>query len=292
MKYLLTIVKDGPYEGLDDLMNSLTAEGMAALLLKPDTDSRQAEDVFGTGYEKDAFILTDCDEGVVFACGHDVGYAFLDIGRVRDEEGFIGFDRFPYGPVCIIEGFAEVDHDFLIRLYERFLHIPWTILSTERLTLREMTVDDVDRMYEVYEDPSITEFTEPLYEDRQEEREYTKAYIRNQYEFFGYGLWVVIDNSSGRIIGRAGITNRDGYDEAEIGYVIMKSEQNRGYATEALRAIIRYASTNLGMKGLNCFIEPGNEVSVRLCTRLGFEHIEDVSLNGIMLCRYHKDLRE
>ena len=52
------------------------------------------------------------------------------------------------------------------------------ILKTDRLTLREIRVEDVDRLYEIYEGPGITDFIEPLYEDRDEEIVYTRDYIK------------------------------------------------------------------------------------------------------------------
>jgi RimJ/RimL family protein N-acetyltransferase len=176
-----------------------------------------------------------------------------------------------------------------------------------------MTVGDVPRLYEIYSEPSITMYTEPLFEDINEETEYTRAYIKNQYGFFGFGLWIIEEKplpgtekelsvnaaeekdgdnerSGGRVVGRAGISLREGYDEAELGYVIEKDRQNRGYATEACEAIVGYAANVLGMSGLNCFVRPENTASVRLCARLGFEYLEEAYINGRRFDRYHLDL--
>ncbi len=164
------------------------------------------------------------------------------------------------------------------------------ILKTDRLTLREIRVEDVDRLYEIYEGPGITDFIEPLYEDRDEEIVYTRDYIKYQYGFYGYGLWIVTENDTGRIVGRAGLTNRPGYLEAELAYVIEKDRQGRGYAKEALKAIVSYARDELYLESLNCFVIPGNDISIHLCKKLGFEYLEDVDLDGIIMHRYHLDL--
>ena len=161
------------------------------------------------------------------------------------------------------------------------------VLKTDRLTLREITVEDVDRLYEIYAGPGITDFIEPLYEDRDEEIVYTKDYIKYQYGFYGYGLWIVEENDTGRIVGRAGLTNRAGYLEAELAYVIEKERQGRGYATEALRAILIYARDELYLESLNCFVIPGNEISVHLCKKLGFEYLGDEDVGGTVMHRYH-----
>ncbi len=162
-----------------------------------------------------------------------------------------------------------------------------TVLKTDRLTLREIRVEDVDRLYEIYAGPGITDFIEPLYEDRDEEIVYTRDYIKYQYGFYGYGLWIVVENDTGRIVGRAGLTNRAGYLEAELAYVIEKDRQGRGYAQEALSAAIDYARDELYLESLNCFIVPGNDISLHICKKLGFTFMEDVVIDGVMMHRYH-----
>ncbi len=164
------------------------------------------------------------------------------------------------------------------------------VLTTDRLILREIRVDDIDRLYEIYEGPGITDFIEPLYEDRDEEIVYTKDYIKYQYGFYGYGLWIVVEKDTGRIVGRAGITNRAGYIDAELAYVIEKDRQGRGYAKEALRAILEYAGDELCLWNLNCFVIPENAVSIHLCEKLGFEYLEDVMIGKDKMRRYHISL--
>ena len=109
----------------------------------------------------------------------------------------------------LVEGFDEVDFFFLERIYQRKHGIPWTVIETDRCFLREMTMEDLDELYRLYEDPEITRYMEGLYEDRKKEEEYTRAYINNMYRFYGYGMWLVIQKETGKIIGRAGLNNID-----------------------------------------------------------------------------------
>ena len=91
-------------------------------------------------------------------------------------------------------------------------------------------------------------------------------------------------------MGRAGITNRAGYIDAELAYVIEKDRQGRGYAQEALRAILEYAEDELYLETLNCFVIPGNDISIHLCEKLGFEYLEDVMIDKDKMRRYHISL--
>ena len=295
MKILYLILEDYNYTGLKEFLVDVRLAGIEVVpYAVVDGKMDEISDIPGS------YMITDCIQGVRLAREAGMGYvfyerdaAFYDTG-LRTENGECISDSLNDAE-CIIQGFEETDADFIIKMYQRHHGLPWTILTTDRLRLREMTVSDVDRLYEIYSEPSITMYTEPLYEDRDEEIEYTRAYIRNQYEFFGFGLWIVEEKLNPnninryRIIGRAGITRREGYDEAELGYIIEKDRQNRGYAAEACRAIIRYAKEKLDMSGLNCFVQPGNAASIRLCDRLGFEYMEEVCINGILFGRYHLD---
>ncbi len=185
------------------------------------------------------------------------------------------------GVDMVLEGLNDIDYTFIENVYKRHYKIPITIAETNRLIIREITIDDLDQLYQIYSNDEITEYMEGLYENRAEEEEFTKAYIENMYGFYGYGLWVLIEKETGKLIGRAGLSNREINDEisVEIGYVIGKEYQRRGYAYEACKKIIEYAKDWLEIPGLNCFIQKGNEASVKLAQKLGFEKIDEVSID-------------
>lgn len=56
----------------------------------------------------------------------------------------------------IVEGFEEVDALFLERVYEREHHLPWEIARTDRWILREFTMDDMDGLVELYDQPGVS----------------------------------------------------------------------------------------------------------------------------------------
>ena len=167
------------------------------------------------------------------------------------------------------EELTDLTPDYLERVYRRYRGIPWDILTTPRLLLRETTVEDVDSFLSIYSDPAITRYTEALY-PREEEIAYTRDYIRNMYEFYGFGIWTVIERSTGVIIGRAGLTMREGYEDPELGYVIGTPWQNLGYAAEALRAILTYAKEELCLDTIRALVKPDNKKSRHLLEKLGF----------------------
>lgn len=188
-------------------------------------------------------------------------------------------DDEPVSADMIVQGFEEIGVQFLDRVLKRRNRLPWTILYTERTCVKEIALSDLDELYELYDGDGITDYTEPLFERCQEE-EYTQSYISYMYHYYGYGMWVVRDRKTGKLIGRAGIEHHEGCEGTqgecckevlmELGYVIGKEYQNQGYASEVCQAIIEYAQDELKMDQLHCFIHHDNTASIRVAEKLGF----------------------
>ena len=160
--------------------------------------------------------------------------------------------------------------DYITKIHQRLNGIPWDILKTEHLAVRETTIEDVPRFYEIYSDPAVTKYMEDLFPDPAEEIEYTRNYIEKIYGFYGYGIWTVTDKTGNTVIGRAGITDREGYDTPELGFLIDKAYRQKGYACEVCSAILDYAKEELGFSQIRALVKPDNSVSIHLLEKLGF----------------------
>lgn len=179
-----------------------------------------------------------------------------------------------------VEGMEEVDFTYLKRVYDRYMGNPWTITETKRCIIREMTEEDLEELYEIYAEPSITQFTEGLYEDYEEELEYTRSYIKNAYVFWGYGTWIIIKKDTGKIIGRAGFNTRDGFEYPELGFIIAKPYQNKGYAYEVCRKLLQIGKEDYEFSAVQALVKKENIASMKLCQKLGFERKKQVNLKG------------
>ena len=151
-------------------------------------------------------------------------------------------------------------------------------------------MEDVDAFYRIYKEPSITFYMEDLFKEPEEEREYTREYIKKIYGFYGYGLWSIVGKESKTIIGRAGISWREGFDIPELGFVIAVPYQHKGYAYEVCHAILEYGKVELRFEEVQALIKKGNEASVRLCTKLGFVRRDSVEDKGKAYERYVVEL--
>lgn len=192
------------------------------------------------------------------------------------------------------EDLTDLPAEYFDRVFCRQRQIPWDILTTERCLVRETVPEDVDDFYRIYREPSITKYMENLYPDRQQELAYIRDYIRNVYEFYGFGVWTVCLKEGEQVIGRAGLSYREGFEEPELGFVIGVPWQRQGIAREVCRAILRYGFEELELEAVIAFAEPGNTVSDRLLKSLGFQPAGEETLLGkrhiLYRLKYRQDL--
>lgn len=187
-----------------------------------------------------------------------------------------GFEGIKY----ILEAPEGTPAEYFERVFRRYAGLPWSILETEHCYVRESCEEDVEAFYRIYKEPEVTRYTEGLYEHAVSERAYIREYIEKVYAYFEFGIWTVVLKESGEIIGRAGLSVREGFEVPELGYVFGVPWQGKGLAKEVCEGILKYAEEELEMTRLQVLIQPGNEASVKLAQRLGFKQVEETEVEG------------
>lgn len=89
----------------------------------------------------------------------------------------------------------------------------------------------------------------------------------------GFGMFSVIEASSGRWIGRVGPWSPEGWPGTEVGWTLTRDATGAGYAREASIATIDWAFDELGWSDVIHTIDPGNQASIALARRLGSRHL-------------------
>jgi len=141
--------------------------------------------------------------------------------------------------------------------------------ATPRLLLRQMRDDDLDDIAALLGDPVVM-----AHYPRPRTRQEAQAWIdrtSGSYREHGFGLWVLVERSTGRFVGDCGLTVQhiDGVDELEIGYHVCSDRQSEGFATEAALATRDFAREALGASRLIAIIAPGNVASRRVASKIG-----------------------
>lgn len=166
---------------------------------------------------------------------------------------------------CIIDEDTVITKDFLLKMCQRHNGLPWTIAETKRLIIRELAVADIERLH--------PELFIRMGEDGKREKlsgavARTLSYIEKIYSLYGFGIWAIVDKSSGEIIGKAGLDVKNENDFPELGYHIIEERRREGLATEALRAVLEYAKKELNIDKICCNIENDNAASIKLSQKL------------------------
>lgn len=233
--------------------------------------------------------------------------SFETEGRSFDGIAFLGYHL------------TEMEPDYLDRIFRRQKGLPWEILETERCLVRETVPSDAKAFYEIYAEPLVTQFMEDLPKDEAMFDAWLSEYAKHVYGFLGYGIWTVclkateVDaaqdvsvtedkgvaedsekpwdkKGSEVVIGRAGLTVREGFENPELGFVIGKKWQGRGYAKEVCSAILNYAG-DLGIERILAFAEMENEASKRLLRKLGFAKMDELILDGRRCIQFLADIK-
>lgn len=137
-------------------------------------------------------------------------------------------------------------------------------LYTERLFLRTITEADVAvvRAFgkdEFATDEDVLDWIRWLKEKNEEDRLITNFYI-----------WL---KDTDQCIGRVYIHSKPELNrEVEIGYGIYEEYRNKGYVTEAAKAVVRYAFEKAGQNLLVAIVKPENIASRRVIEKLGFSN--------------------
>lgn len=131
-------------------------------------------------------------------------------------------------------------------------------LQTTRLTLIPCT-ETIISTYQYAEGPQIQMHIEELRKDS---------------SLLGWGPWLIQNKEDGAVIGDLGFKGKpNSAGEVEIGYGLTPSYQNKGFATEAVREIIRWAFEHNEVEKVTAECLVDNLPSIRVLEKLKMTHV-------------------
>lgn len=156
-----------------------------------------------------------------------------------------------------------------------------TILETERLTLRKLSVDDAPFMLDLLNQPSFIQFIgDRGVRTLDDARDFiAKRYI-TAYERLGFGIYLTSLKEDQTPIGICGLIKRDGLDDVDIGYAFLPQYWSKGYASESVSAVLAYARDELDIHRILGITTPDNTGSTRVLEKVGLKFERMVKLPG------------
>ena len=144
-------------------------------------------------------------------------------------------------------------------------------MRTERLVLRPVRMSDVDRLTAYRNDPEVAALQDWEVPYPRERAESLVAEHSGRDDVVpGAGTQLGIERD-GELVGDVyvGLHERGGV--AEIGFTLARAHQGKGYAVEAVSAVVADLVDRLGVHRVFAQLSPLNEASMRVLERVGFE---------------------
>jgi len=168
------------------------------------------------------------------------------------------------------------------------------MLETARLRLRGHRADDFAASAAIWADSEVVRYIGGKPSTPQESWMRLLRYP-GLWAVLGYGFWAIEEKASGRVIGDIGYADfkraidppLDGMPE--LGWVLARDAQGKGYAREALTAVLAWGKAHFGVHRAACIIEPDNTASIRLATGASFRFLHEVAFGDVSVRVYVRD---
>jgi ribosomal-protein-alanine N-acetyltransferase len=150
---------------------------------------------------------------------------------------------------------------------------PFPILTTERLTLRQLVITDEQEIFTLRSDSEINKYL-----DRQISKTIDDArnFINKVNENINKNdslYWAITFSDKNILVGTICLFGfSDENDKCEIGYELLTNFQGQGIMKEAAEKVIDYAFNTIKVQKIEAFFHRDNQASIKLLEKLSFRN--------------------
>ena len=152
------------------------------------------------------------------------------------------------------------------------------LFDTERLTIRELILDDAEFIIQLMNSPGWLQF---IGDRNVTTIETAKNYLitgpLKSYHDNGFGLWMVELKSSKTPIGMCGLLKRETLEDIDIGYALLPAYYGQGYAFEMATATLKFAKNTLKINKIVAITDGDNYPSIALLNKLGLAFEREIT---------------
>lgn len=166
-------------------------------------------------------------------------------------------------------------------------------LRTERLRLRAHRRDDADALIALWQDPVVVRHFGGQAMASEDTWNRLLRYM-GHWAANGYGMWVVEEQATGARVGEVGLFEGrrglgDRFDGApEAGWVLLPAGHGKGYAREAMAAVLHWGECEHGFGRSVCMIDPANTPSIRTAEAIGYRPFGTAHYKGQELLLFER----
>jgi RimJ/RimL family protein N-acetyltransferase len=169
---------------------------------------------------------------------------------------------------------------FPVTLKRRKTGLTFPSIETPRLLLRQFVEDDFDSYAEMCADAEVMRYIGEGRVLTRAEAWRNMAMIMGHWQLRGYGNWAVEERETGKLVGRIGFWNPEGWPGFELGWLLGHDHWGKGFAHEGAAAALEYGFNKLDRDHVISVIRPGNVRSIRVAERLGEKYERTVEILG------------
>jgi len=165
---------------------------------------------------------------------------------------------------------------------------PFPILRTERLTLRQLVINDEQEIFTLRSDREINKYL-----DRQVSKTIDDArnFINKVNENINKNdslYWAITLSDKNILVGTICLFSfSDENNKCEIGYELLTNFQGQGIMKEAVEKVIDYAFNTIKVQKIEAFFHRDNLSSIRLLDKFSFKQSNEVDKAAPELICYH-----
>ncbi|MEY9949100.1 GNAT family N-acetyltransferase [Kitasatospora sp. GAS1066B] len=145
-------------------------------------------------------------------------------------------------------------------------------LSTPRLDLRRFRPEDSAALAAYRSDPAVARYqgwSAPV--SPAQAAELVRDFAAGDPRRPGWFQYAIELRTDGRLIGDLGVHLHENLRQAELGFTLAPEHQGHGYATEAVRAVLRELFERRGLHRVSAVCDARNRSSAGLLERVGFQ---------------------
>lgn len=155
------------------------------------------------------------------------------------------------------------------------------IFQTERLLLRQTTLDDASFILKLMNTPKWLAFIgDRGINTTEDAKNYIESKIITLYDEYGYGNFTVVRKLDNVVIGNCGLYNREGIDGVDVGFAFLPEYEGKGYGFESANKVKELATSHFNIKVIFAITVKENIGSQKLLEKLGLIYEKMIKLPG------------
>lgn len=170
-----------------------------------------------------------------------------------------------------------LDMETLFQAYCHEKGVAYEIGKNEKISVRELTIKDVDAYVEITREEHIRSFLPDGKLAIEEQKEKLVAYIKNVYSFYGFGIYGIFLREEDELIGAVSLDLKEttGVPQYEVGFFIRHYYLGSGYGIMGLEFLLDYSFLFLQLESLVSITASSNLHAINLLKKAGFQSKEE-----------------